>query len=56
MLFLVLPRWRSQALSCMVSFSQKVSEERDWRDRRRLRVLLAPLDLRNVSFQIFTPH
>ena len=26
MLFLVLPRWRSQGLSCMVLFSQKLSE------------------------------
>ena len=56
MLFLVLPRWRSQGLSYMVSFSQKLSEGKDWRDRLRLRVSLAPLDLRNVSFQIFIPH
>ena len=56
MLFLVLPRWRSKGLSCMDSFSQKLSEGKDWRDRLRLRVLLAPLDLRNVSFQIFIPH
>ena len=56
MLFLVLPRWRSQGLSCPVSFSQKLSEGKDWRDRLRLRVLLAPLDFRNVSFQIFIPH
>ena len=53
MLFVVLPRWRSPGLSCRVSFSQKFSEGNDWRDRLRLRVLLAPLDLRNVSFQFF---
>ena len=53
MLFVVLPRWRSPGLSCRVSFSQKFSEGKDWRDRLLLRVLLAPLDLRNVSFQIF---
>ena len=53
MLFLVLPRWRSQGLSCMVSFSQKLSEEKDWRDRLCLSVLLTPLDLHNVDFQIF---
>ena len=56
MLFLVLPCWRSQGLSCMVSFSQKLSEGKDWRDRLRLRVLLVPLDLRNMSFQIFIPY
>ena len=56
MLFLVLPRWRSQGLSCMVSFSQKLSEGKDWRDRFCLSVFLTPLDLRNVSFQIFIPH
>ena len=30
--------------------------EKDWRDRLCLRVLLTPLDLRNVNFQIFIPH
>ena len=30
--------------------------EKDWRDRLRLRVLLTPLDLRNVNFQTFIPH
>ena len=53
MLFLVLPRWRSQRLSCMVSFSQKLSEEKEWRDRLCLSVLLTPLDLHNVNFRIF---
>ena len=56
MLFVVLPRWRSPGLSCRVSFSQKLFEGKEWRDRLRLRVLLAPLDLRNVNFQIFIPH
>ena len=56
MLFLMRPRWRSQGWSCMVSFSQNLFEGKDWRDRFRLRVLLAPLDFRNVNFQIFIPH
>ena len=30
--------------------------EKDWGDRLCLRVLLTPLDLRNVIFQIFIPH
>ena len=32
MLFVMLPRWRSQGLSCTVSFSQNLSEGKDWRD------------------------
>ena len=36
-------------------FSEFVREE-DWMDRVCLRVLLTPLDLRNVSFQIFIRH
>ena len=30
--------------------------EKHWLDRLCLRVLLTPLDLRNVNFQIFIPH
>ena len=56
MLFLVLPRWRFQGLSCMVPISERFSTENDWRDRLCLRVLLAPLDLRNVNFPIFIPR
>ena len=56
MLFVVLLRWRSPGLSCRVSISQRLSTENCWRDRLCLRVLLTPLDLRNVSFQIFIPH
>ena len=56
MLILVLPRCRSPGLSCRVSFSQRLSEVEDWRDRLYLSVFLTPLDLRNVSFQIFIPH
>ena len=55
-LFVVLPRWRSPGLSCRVSFSQRLSTENDWKDRRCLSVFLTPLDLRNVNFQIFIPH
>ena len=53
MLFVVCPLWRSPGLSRRGSFSQRLSEENDWRDRFCLRVLLTPLDLGNVSFQIF---
>ena len=56
MLILVQPRCRSPGLSCTVLFSQRLSEVEDWMDRLCLRVLLTPLDLRNVSFQIFIPH
>ena len=56
MLFLVLPRCRSPGLSCRVSFSQRLSEVGDWRDRLCLSVFLTPLNLRNVNFQIFIPH
>ena len=41
-------------LQCF-NFSEVV-QKKDWRERFCLRVLLTPLDLRNVSFQIFTPH
>ena len=34
----------------------EVFREKDWRDRLCLRVLLTPLDLRNVNFQIFIPQ
>ena len=34
----------------------EIFRERDWRDRFCLRVLLTPLDLRNVTFQIFILH
>ena len=56
MLFVVLPRWRSQGLSARVSSSQRFSKEKDWRDRLCLRVLLATLGLRIVSFQIFKTY
>ena len=52
MLFVVLPRWRSPGLSPRVPFSQRLSHKNDWRDRLCLKVLLIPLDLRNVSLQI----
>ena len=47
------PRWRSSGFSTSVSLSQRLSQKNDWRDRLCLRVLLTPLDLRNVSFQMF---
>ena len=50
------PALRSPGLSCRVSFSQRLSTENDWEDRRCLSVFLTPLDLRNVNFQIFIPH
>ena len=56
MLFLVLPRCRSPGLTCRVPFSQRLSEVEDWRDRICLNVFLTPLDLRNVTLQIFIPH
>ena len=34
----------------------EIFREKDWKDRLYLRVLLTPLDLRNVNFQIFIPH
>ena len=34
----------------------EIFREKDWRDRFCLGVFLTPLDLRNVSFQIFIPH
>ena len=36
--------------------SSEIFWEKDWRDRFCLSVFLTPLDLRNVSFQIFIPH
>ena len=53
MLFVVVPRWRSPGLNCRVSYSQKLSKEKDWRDRFCLCVFLTPLDFCNVSFQTF---
>ena len=54
--FVVVLRWWSPGLSSRISFPQRLSEEEDWMDRLCLRVLLTPLELRNVSFQIFIPH
>ena len=34
----------------------EIVREKDWRDRLCLSVILTPLDLRNVNFQIFIPH
>ena len=56
MLFLVLRGWRSPGLLSRVSFSQKWSQEIDWRDRICLKVLLTQLYLRNVSFQNFRSY
>ena len=53
MFFVVLPRCQSPDLSTRVSLSQTLSQENDWLDRICLKVLLTPLHLRNVSFQIF---
>ena len=37
------------------NFSE-IFREKDWRDRFCLSVFLTPLDLRNMTFQIFIPH
>ena len=37
-------------------FLRNCPKEKDWRDCLCLSVFLTPLDLRNVSFQIFIPH
>ena len=53
MLFVVLLLWRSPGLSPRVSLSQKFFQEKDRRNRLYLKVLLTPLDLLTVRFQIF---